>query len=175
MWHIVAAPLITYGCSAEADSQGLSKLNCLALCFPLRHDWLVLQLRANLGPSVITIGGRLGRALIQLLRLPGHALNLMSFKAQQVMLASTGTKLVAVFVAGIPLCLLGGIIYAWTSGKSIIDGFVNAYGALYKIPGMPCLEFGSQELKMLPNWVPLACHRHLCIACCLGEEIAANR
>lgn len=94
-----------------------------------------MQLRANLGPTVITVGGRLGRALIQFLRLPGHILNLMSFKAQQIMLASTGTKLIAVFAAGIPLCLLGGVVYAWTSGKTIIDGFVNAYGALYKIPG----------------------------------------
>ena len=57
------------------------------------------------------------------------------------MLASTGTKLVAVFAAGIPLCLLGGVVYAWTSGKTIIDGFVNAYGALYKIPGIPWAPF----------------------------------
>ena len=96
---------------------------------------MVLQLRASLGPAVVTIGGRLGRILIQMLRFPVHLLNLASFKAQQIMLASTGTKLVAVFAAGIPLCFLGGLIYAWTSGKSIIDGFVNAYGALYKIPG----------------------------------------
>ena len=97
-----------------------------------------------MGPAVVTIGGKLGRALIQFLRLPGHVLNLMSFKAQQVMLASTGTKLVAVFVAGIPLCLLGGIVYAWCSGKTLIDGFVNAYGALYKIPGHQLTpHFGS--------------------------------
>jgi len=51
------------------------------------------------------------------------------------MLASTGTKLVAVFAAGLPMCVLGGFVYAWTSGKTLTDGFVNAYGALYKIPG----------------------------------------
>ena len=38
---------------------------------------------------------------------------------------------------GIPLCVVGGLLYAWTSGKGIIDGCINAYGALYKIPGAP--------------------------------------
>ena len=41
----------------------------------------------------------------------------------------------AVFAVGIPLCVVGGLLYAWTSGKGIIDGCINAYGALYKIPG----------------------------------------
>lgn len=100
------------------------------------------QVKAHVGPAVITIGGRLGRNLIQLLRLPVHLLNLASFKAQQVMLARTGTKLIAVFVAGIPLCALGGIFYAWTSGKSLLDGFISAYGALYKVPGI----WSSSEL-----------------------------
>ena len=92
-------------------------------------------MKAKIGPAVITIGGRLGRSLLQFLRLPVHILNLLSFKAQQVMLARTGTKLIAVFVAGIPLCALGGILYSWASGKSLLDGFISSYGALYKVPG----------------------------------------
>lgn len=95
-----------------------------------------VQLRARVGPAVVTIGGRLGRGVLFALRLPANFLALCSFKAQQIMLASTGTKLVAVFVAGIPLCLLGGLAYMWTSGKTLLDGMLNAYGALYKIPGM---------------------------------------
>lgn len=96
---------------------------------------LLWQVRAQIGPAVVTIGGRLGRAVLLALRLPRHLLSLLSFKLQQVMLANTSTKLVAVFVLGIPMCLLGGIIYSWTSGKSLLDGVINAYGALYKIPG----------------------------------------
>ena len=53
------------------------------------------------------------------------------------MLASTVTKIFAVFVVGMPLCLIGGVGYSLTSGKTIVDGFVAAYGALYKVPGMP--------------------------------------
>ena len=94
-----------------------------------------MQLRAQIGPAVITIGGRLGRALLIFLRMPRHLLSLLSFKSQQIMLASTGTKLIAVFIAGIPMCLVGGLVYSWTSGKTVMDGMINAYGALYKIPG----------------------------------------
>ena len=94
-----------------------------------------MQLRAQIGPAVVTIGGRLGRALLIFLRMPRHLLSLLSFKSQQIMLASTGTKLIAVFIAGIPMCLVGGLIYSWTSGKTVMDGMINAYGALYKIPG----------------------------------------
>ena len=63
------------------------------------------------------------------------------------MRASTGTKLIAVFVTGIPMCLLGGIVYAWTSGKTLIDGFVNAYGALYKIPGTIPFSLAIQHYR----------------------------
>lgn len=96
-----------------------------------------MQFRAYVGPSVVTIGGRLGRTLLLALRVPANLLSLLSFKAQQIMLASTGTKLVAVFMLGIPACLFGGIIYSWTSGKTLLDGIINAYGALYKVPGKP--------------------------------------
>ena len=36
---------------------------------------------------------------------------------------------------GLPLCALGGVLYSWASGKTVVDGVINAYGALYKIPG----------------------------------------
>lgn len=41
-------------------------------------------------------------------------------------------------VVGLPLCAVGGVLYSWTSGKSVVDGIINAYGALYKIPGALC-------------------------------------
>ena len=40
-------------------------------------------------------------------------------------------------VVGLPLCAVGGVFYSWASGQTLVDGFVNAYGALYKIPGGP--------------------------------------
>ncbi len=41
-------------------------------------------------------------------------------------------------VVGLPLCAVGGVLYSWASGKSLVDGTINAYGALYKIPGLLC-------------------------------------
>ncbi len=41
-------------------------------------------------------------------------------------------------VVGLPLCAVGGVLYSWASGKSLVDGTINAYGALYKIPGAHC-------------------------------------
>lgn len=38
-------------------------------------------------------------------------------------------------VVGMPLCAVGGVFYSWASGQTVVNGFVNAYGALYKIPG----------------------------------------
>ena len=38
-------------------------------------------------------------------------------------------------LVGLPLCAVGGVLYSWASGKSVIEGIINAYGALYKIPG----------------------------------------
>ncbi len=40
-------------------------------------------------------------------------------------------------VVGLPLCAVGGVFYSWASGQTLVEGFVNAYGALYKIPGAP--------------------------------------
>ena len=51
------------------------------------------------------------------------------------MLGSTWSKLAAVFIAGLPLCVVGGALYSIASGKGFIDGCIQAYGALYKIPG----------------------------------------
>ena len=53
------------------------------------------------------------------------------------MLGSTMTKLVSVFAVGLPLCLLGGLAYSAASGKSLLQGCLQAYAALYKIPGRP--------------------------------------
>lgn len=103
------------------------------------HMWLGGQVESkmsvSIGPAVLTLTGRLGRSAQLLLRVPQWLMTLLAFKSQQVMLASTMTKITAVFVVGIPLCLIGGLLYSWTSGKGLVSGFINAYGALYKIPG----------------------------------------
>ena len=44
--------------------------------------------------------------------------------------------MIAVFAIGIPACVLGGAAYSLASGRDILTGFIQAYGALYKIPGM---------------------------------------
>ncbi len=56
-------------------------------------------------------------------------------RCAQVMLGSTLTKLISVFAVGLPLCLLGGLAYSVASGKSLLQGCLQAYAALYKIPG----------------------------------------
>lgn len=51
-------------------------------------------------------------------------------------------------VVGMPLCAVGGVFYSWASGQTLVNGFVNAYGALYKIPGgLVC----SPDLLMSPR------------------------
>ena len=84
-------------------------------------------------PSTWT--GRIQRYMRLLVQLPSYLWALLVFNVQQVLLRNTVSKLAAVFLAGIPACLLGGALYSATSGKPLVDGFVNAYGALYKIPG----------------------------------------
>ena len=103
----------------------------------------------HIGPSVITVTGRMAQNLRLLLRIPQWLLSMAAFKSQQIMLASTMTKIFAVFVVGIPLCLVGGVLYSWTSGRGVINGFINAYGALYKIPGEPPFLNG-QTLPVAP-------------------------
>lgn len=94
----------------------------------------------RIGPVVIRLTGKLARAASLTLRIPSWLLSLLAFKSQQIMLASTMTKIFAVFVVGIPLCFLGGFLYSWTSGKGVVAGFINAYGALYKIPGKSTMD-----------------------------------
>ncbi len=53
----------------------------------------------------------------------------------QVVLGNTINKLIGVFAAGIPVILAGGLAYRLASGKTLWDGIVSVYGALYKIPG----------------------------------------
>ena len=44
-------------------------------------------------------------------------------------------KLIAVFAASVPAIVIGGAAYRATSGKTMLDGIANVYGAIYKIPG----------------------------------------
>ena len=115
----------------------------------LLHAQVESRAALQLGPAIITLKGKVARSFLLLMRIPSWIRSLLAFKAQQIMLASTMTKITAVFVIGIPLCFLGGILYSWTSGKGLIDGFINAYGALYKIPGK--LRADSQVLSAVES------------------------
>lgn len=94
---------------------------------------------------LFTVTGKMAQTLNLMLRFPQWLMSLAAFKSQQIMLASTMTKIFAVFIVGIPLCLVGGVLYSWTSGKGLVNGFINAYGALYKIPGTLCQFFPGQQ------------------------------
>ena len=75
---------------------------------------------------------------------------------------SLSAALQAVFVVGIPACVLGGLLYSYTSGMSVVDGIIAAYGALYKVPGVR-----PQGLQLW--WRQLCClHR---VACCLNTVL----
>ena len=39
------------------------------------------------------------------------------------------------FVAGIPLVLVGAVIYKFVSGETFMSGVTHLYGGLYHIPG----------------------------------------
>ncbi len=54
---------------------------------------------------------------------------------QQVALGGLLQKLVAVFIAGIPLVVVGGVMYSVIAGEDIMAGFLAIYGGLYHIPG----------------------------------------
>ncbi|KAK9815434.1 hypothetical protein WJX72_003650 [[Myrmecia] bisecta] len=84
-----------------------------------------------------------------LMKLPGHIVQVIAFKAQQIMLGSTWSKLVAVFVVGIPAIAFGGALYSLTSGKSLTAGLISAYGALYKIPGVTVIGEVNAMTEML--------------------------
>jgi hypothetical protein len=53
----------------------------------------------------------------------------------QIALGGTIQKLVAVFVAGIPLVLVGAVVYKFVSGETFMSGVTHLYGGLYHIPG----------------------------------------
>ncbi len=55
-------------------------------------------------------------------------------------------------VVGMPLCAVGGVFYSWASGQTLVEGFVNAYGALYKIPGAPSLWPSSDSVEHLHQY-----------------------
>ncbi|KAK9917305.1 hypothetical protein WJX75_002985 [Coccomyxa subellipsoidea] len=95
-----------------------------------------LSQSVSIGAARLTVSSRLFRHLRTLVSLPSHALTYLAFRAQQVMLSGTLTKLVWSILVGLPLCAVGGLLYSWASGKSVIEGIINAYGALYKIPGV---------------------------------------
>ncbi|KAK9842132.1 hypothetical protein WJX84_007001 [Apatococcus fuscideae] len=90
----------------------------------------------------LTLGGRLARQLRAFGRIPRWLGQLTVFRTQQVVLGNTINKLIGVFAAGIPVIVLGGFGYQLTSGKTLWDGIVSVYGALYKIPGM--MQIGTR-------------------------------
>jgi hypothetical protein len=67
------------------------------------------------------------------------------------MLGNTATKVLGVFLLGLPMILAGGLLYAAVSGRSLLQGLISAYGGLYKIPGketrveFPALPIGSAQ------------------------------
>lgn len=101
------------------------------------HDAVCLQVETTLrvGEASVTVDRKMGRHIQQLSRLPGYLAAVISFKTQQVMLGSTWNKMIAVFAIGIPACIVGGVAYSLASGRDVLTGFIQAYGALYKIPG----------------------------------------
>lgn len=103
----------------------------------------------KVGDARVSVDRKMGRHLRTLSRIPGYLTAIISFKTQQIMLGSTWNKMIAVFAIGIPACIVGGVAYSLASGRDILTGFIQAYGALYKIPGKsPCTLLWSPV--MLP-------------------------
>ncbi|KAL3139211.1 hypothetical protein ABBQ32_005982 [Trebouxia sp. C0010 RCD-2024] len=90
----------------------------------------------KIGDTKVSVDRKMGRHLRTLTRIPGYLAAIISFKTQQIMLGSTWNKMIAVFAIGIPACVVGGVAYSLASGRDILTGFIQAYGALYKIPGV---------------------------------------
>ena len=77
-------------------------------------------------------------------------------------------------MVGIPACVVGGLAYSYTSGKSIMDGIIAAYGALYKVPGRSrnpnfqhlrlSLAAAASVQYQMQFRVPAAALRRLCAA-----------
>ncbi|MCJ1468199.1 hypothetical protein MMC07_006827 [Pseudocyphellaria aurata] len=133
--HLAATFLHSYfaaiACMPDFESCS-TQLDAVLLC---TAPQIGNRLAITLGPMLFTVTGKMAQTLNLMLRFPQWLMSLAAFKSQQIMLASTMTKIFAVFIVGIPLCLIGGVLYSWTSGKGVVSGFINAYGALYKIPG----------------------------------------
>lgn len=60
-------------------------------------------------------------------------------------------------VVGMPLCAVGGVFYSWASGQTVLEGFVNAYGALYKIPGKQAYSDLPDHAAVMLPWADLRC------------------
>lgn len=89
----------------------------------------------RIGGTAVELDRKLSRHIRTLLKVPGFLSSAVSFKTQQIMLGSTWNKMIAVFAIGIPACVVGGVFYSLASGRDLLTGFIQAYGALYKIPG----------------------------------------
>lgn len=116
----------------------------------------------KVGDAKVSVDRKMGRNLRTLSRIPGYLAAVVSFKTQQIMLGSTWNKMIAVFAIGIPACVLGGVAYSLASGRDILTGFIQAYGALYKIPGKhglvtpPFHSCTLSWLHVLLTWLSLA-------------------
>mmetsp|Transcript_19941 Transcript_19941/g.60258 ORF Transcript_19941/g.60258 Transcript_19941/m.60258 type:complete len:961 (+) Transcript_19941:333-3215(+) len=86
-------------------------------------------------------------------RTPAWLISQLGFKIQQVALGGLLQKLVAVFIAGIPLVVVGGVAYAMVSGESVMEGFTAIYGCLYHIPGVVVLGEGTIARQIFTNFV----------------------
>lgn len=106
--------------------------------------------------QTVELDRKLGRHVKALLKVPSWLTQLVSFKTQQIMLGSTWNKMIAVFAIGIPACIVGGLFYSFASGRDLLTGFIQAYGALYKIPGqLPHTLMQRQDCD--------TCHGFLCL------------
>ena len=91
--------------------------------------------RVQVGPISFVAYGRWSGGVRAVMRIPRYLVKLAVFKTQQIVLGNSVFKLMAVFAASVPAILIGGAAYKATSGKTMLDGIANVYGAIYKIPG----------------------------------------
>lgn len=127
-------PLVVFTPPAMVTFKTLS--SCCAqsyICLPVPQPDTTFKI----GDTKVSVDRKMGRHLRTLTRIPGYLAAIISFKTQQIMLGSTWNKMIAVFAIGIPACVVGGVAYSLASGRDILTGFIQAYGALYKIPGNP--------------------------------------
>eukprot|EP00884_Botryococcus_braunii_P016643 jgi/Botrbrau1/3662/Bobra.0204s0052.1 len=106
--------------------------------------------RRNLSLSLPT---KVVQALMRLMAAPADLANAIGFRLQVALMGSVASKLLMFFAVGIPLCLLGGGLYSLASGRSIAQGVVNAYGALYKVPGITVLGEANVMTVQVMNFL----------------------